>query len=74
VRSKIADLRTMERVLSETVARCADGAGSHCPLIDRLYREGLQTVTPADPSEQRRRRGKRRANRSHARRSLRSSP
>src|SRR5262249_10416929 len=66
VRRKIADLRTMERVLRETVARCADGAGSHCPLIDALYREGLQTVTPADPSEQRGRRGKRLANRSHA--------
>ena len=40
VRSKIADLRTMERVLKETVARCADGAGSQCPLIEALYREG----------------------------------
>ena len=40
VRNKIADLRTMERVLRETVARCADGAGSHCPLIDALYRDG----------------------------------
>src|SRR5712692_10673014 len=39
VRNKIADLRTMERVLKETVARCADGAGSHCPLIDALYRD-----------------------------------
>ena len=41
VRSKIADLKMMERVLKETVARCADGAGSHCPLIDALYREEL---------------------------------
>jgi len=40
VRNKIADLRTMERVLRDTVARCADGAGSHCPLIDALYRDG----------------------------------
>ena len=40
VRNKIADLRTMERVLKETVARCADGTGSHCPLIDALYRDG----------------------------------
>lgn len=40
VRSKIADLRTMERVLKETVARCVDGSGSHCPLIDALYRDG----------------------------------
>jgi hypothetical protein len=28
----------MERVLRATVARCADGAGTHCPLIDALYR------------------------------------
>src|SRR5258708_7251853 len=30
VRTKIADLKVMERVLRETVARCADGTGSHC--------------------------------------------
>jgi len=40
VRSKIADLRKMETVLKETVARCANGTGSHCALIDALYREG----------------------------------
>ena len=40
VRNKIADLRAMERVLRDTVARCAEGAGSHCPLIDALYRDG----------------------------------
>jgi MerR family mercuric resistance operon transcriptional regulator len=39
VRTKIADLKVMERVLRETVARCADGAGSPCPLIDALYRD-----------------------------------
>jgi MerR family mercuric resistance operon transcriptional regulator len=39
VRAKIGDLKTMERVLTETVARCAKGTGSHCPLIDALYRE-----------------------------------
>ena len=39
VRNKIADLRRMERVLNATVARCADGAGSHCPLIDALHRD-----------------------------------
>src|SRR6266481_3723121 len=41
VRTKIADLKVMERVLKETVARCADGAGSHCPLIHALYREDI---------------------------------
>jgi MerR family mercuric resistance operon transcriptional regulator len=40
IRSKIADLKAMERVLKETVARCADGKGSHCPLIETLYRQG----------------------------------
>lgn len=37
VRAKIADLKTMERVLKETVARCASGKGSDCPLIEALY-------------------------------------
>ena len=40
VRAKMADLRAMERVLGETVARCADGKGSGCPLIETLYRGG----------------------------------
>lgn len=48
VRAKIADLRAMERVLSETVARCADGKQSDCPLIEALYREdsGPRAVSP----------------------------
>jgi MerR family mercuric resistance operon transcriptional regulator len=37
VRTKIADLKAMERVLQETVSRCAKGTGSHCPVIDALY-------------------------------------
>jgi MerR family transcriptional regulator, mercuric resistance operon regulatory protein len=39
VRAKIADLKEMERVLRQTVARGASGKGSHCPLIEALYRE-----------------------------------
>ena len=39
VRAKIADLKAMERVLKDTVARCAEGTGSHCPMIEALYRE-----------------------------------
>src|SRR5215472_4871278 len=39
VQNKIADLERMERVLEETVARCAKGEGSHCALIDALYEE-----------------------------------
>lgn len=43
VRAKLADLRAMERVLKATVAKCAEGASVHCPLIEALYRE-----TPVD--------------------------
>lgn len=39
VRAKIADLRRMEHVLKATVARCASGKRTHCPMIDALYRE-----------------------------------
>ena len=39
VRAKISDLKAMEHVLRETVARCSKGTGSHCPVIDALYRE-----------------------------------
>ena len=37
VRNKIADLETMEKVLTETVVGCAAGTGSHCVLIDALH-------------------------------------
>jgi len=40
VRAKIADLKEMERVLRETVARCGSGKGSHCLLIETLYQNG----------------------------------
>jgi MerR family transcriptional regulator, mercuric resistance operon regulatory protein len=36
VRAKISALRTMERVLKETVAKCADGSRPECPLIETL--------------------------------------
>ena len=36
VRAKIADLRAMERVLSEAVRRCDTGGLPGCPLIDTL--------------------------------------
>jgi MerR family mercuric resistance operon transcriptional regulator len=39
VRAKIADLRRMERVLSATVAKCASGQRTHCPVIEALYRD-----------------------------------
>lgn len=57
VRAKLADLRTMERVLGDTVARGAEDGGSHCPLIEALYRDG----TPEQPPRRavRGRRGRR---------------
>jgi MerR family mercuric resistance operon transcriptional regulator len=39
VRAKIVDLRRMERVLRETVARCEAGTGSECALIEALSSE-----------------------------------
>jgi MerR family mercuric resistance operon transcriptional regulator len=44
VRAKIADLRAMERVLKDTVAKCADGTRARCPVIEALYRD---VATPA---------------------------
>jgi MerR family mercuric resistance operon transcriptional regulator len=66
VRAKVADLKAMERVLKETVARCAAGTGSHCPLIDALYRDGT-APPPRTPSVPRRStRRSHRAGRGHA--------
>ena len=49
VRAKIADLEVMERVLKRTVARCGDGTGSHCPLIEALYRDGVVSSSTGSP-------------------------
>jgi MerR family mercuric resistance operon transcriptional regulator len=45
VQAKIADPRAMERVLRETVAKCASGRSPDCPLIESLSRE-----SPGNPS------------------------
>ncbi len=37
VRAKIADLTRIERVLSETVARCTGDAAPDCAIIDALF-------------------------------------
>lgn len=37
VRSKIVSLRAMERVLSDMVARCAEGSTPDCPIIEALF-------------------------------------
>ena len=44
VRAKIADLRAMERVLSDAVRRCDAGEPPGCPLID-----ALSAITPPNP-------------------------
>jgi len=36
VRSKLSDLARLEAILSETVARCTDGAAPDCPVLDIL--------------------------------------
>ncbi len=57
VRAKIADLRAMERVLRETVARCASGRSADCPLIEALYREApKQAFLLPDAPDRRRKR------------------
>jgi MerR family mercuric resistance operon transcriptional regulator len=47
VRVKIAGLRAMERVLSRTVARCADGTRPSCPLIEALSLGGSDKILAA---------------------------
>src|SRR5215468_6887896 len=39
IRTRIADLRAMERVLAETVALCDAGQPSGCPVIETLSAE-----------------------------------
>lgn len=39
VRGKIADLKRMERVLTQTVALCEEGDRPECPLLEALFRE-----------------------------------
>jgi len=40
VRDKIADLKTLEKVLKDMVARCGGGTPPSCPLIETLFEEG----------------------------------
>ncbi|MGH6926602.1 MAG: MerR family transcriptional regulator [Propylenella sp.] len=37
VRRKIADLKRMERTLSETAARCTGDEAPDCPIVDALF-------------------------------------
>lgn len=46
VRDKIADLKRMERVLTQTVALCEEGDRPDCPLLDALFRENSSGRLP----------------------------
>ena len=47
VRAKIADLKSMERVLKDMVAQCADGTLPECPLIEILFSSrALRALSP----------------------------
>jgi MerR family mercuric resistance operon transcriptional regulator len=59
VKGKIADLKAMERVLIDTIARCDAGRGSHCPVIDALYTNGDSGSRAAASSSLRSRRSAR---------------
>lgn len=37
VRSKIRDLRRMERTLAELISQCENNASASCPIIDSLF-------------------------------------
>lgn len=39
VRSKIVDLKRLEKTLSRTVSRCDGGEDPDCPIIETLYSE-----------------------------------
>ena len=52
VRSRIADLRRMERTLAATVRACNDGNNAGCPLIETL--EGTLAIGIAPTADRRR--------------------
>jgi MerR family mercuric resistance operon transcriptional regulator len=45
VREKIAGLKRMERVLTQTVALCEEGDRPECPLLEALLRENASRVS-----------------------------
>ena len=46
VQAKIKDLKVMEKVLKDMIARCADGTLPDCPLIEALFREPAGAMDP----------------------------
>ncbi len=51
VRSKLADLRTIERVLKDMAAQCGAGSVPKCPVIDALFGGAASTQTHRAPGE-----------------------
>src|SRR2546427_12375810 len=41
VKGKVADLKAMERVLADTIARCEAGSGTNCQMSDTPYKKGF---------------------------------
>ena len=54
VRTKIADLRAMERVLTDAVRQCAAGELPGCPIIDALSSGALKREGMTKPPRQER--------------------
>ena len=46
IRAKIADLRKMEKTLTEMARACGGGEVPDCPIIDNLYEGGLHVDAP----------------------------
>lgn len=46
VRRKIAELQRLDGILSEIAARCADGPGPDCPILDMLFGDGDPCEVP----------------------------
>lgn len=59
VRAKIADLRAMERVLKEMIARCSSDSTPECPLIEALFDLDRAIKTPRHSSKPKRKRNPR---------------
>jgi MerR family mercuric resistance operon transcriptional regulator len=46
IRRKVADLRTIERVLKDMAAQCDGGAVPKCPVVDALFNQPLTRTWP----------------------------
>lgn len=49
VRSKIGDLKALERTLKEMVSKCVGDEVPDCPVIDALFRDDARVQNPGRP-------------------------